>query len=57
MTVTWTQIGLPAGAAKVRDPFNQKALGSFTDSSKADTVPTHAIVSLKIASGPRTTQA
>lgn len=51
MTVQWTQIGLPAGAATVRDLWNQKDLGSFTDSYKAATVPMHGIVMLKIVSG------
>jgi alpha-galactosidase len=51
MTVQWTQIGLPAGAATVRDLWNQKDLGSFTDSYKADTVPMHGIVMLKVVSG------
>jgi alpha-galactosidase len=52
MSVTWTQIGLPAGAATVRDLYAQKDLGSFTDSYKADSVPSHGIVMLKIVSGP-----
>jgi alpha-galactosidase len=51
MTVQWTQIGLPAGAATVRDLWNQKDLGSFTDSYKADGIPQHGIVMLKIVSG------
>ena len=52
MSVTWTQIGLPAGAATVRDLYAQKDLGSFTDTYKADSVPSHGIVMLKIVSGP-----
>jgi alpha-galactosidase len=52
MSVTWTQIGLPAGAATVRDLYAQKDLGSFTDSYKADSVPSHGIVMLKVVSGP-----
>jgi alpha-galactosidase len=51
MSVTWSQIGLQAGAATVRDLYAQKDLGSFTDSYKADSVPSHGIVMLKIASG------
>jgi alpha-galactosidase len=50
MSVTWTQIGLPAGAATVRDLYAQKDLGSFTDSYKADSVPSHGIVMLKVVS-------
>ncbi|HEX7596866.1 MAG TPA: glycoside hydrolase family 27 protein [Polyangia bacterium] len=52
MTVQWSQIGLPAGAATVRDLWNQKDLGSFTDSYAATSVPSHGIVMLKIVSGP-----
>jgi alpha-galactosidase len=52
MSVTWTQIGLPAGAATVRDLYAQKDLGSFSDSYKADSVPSHGIVMLKIVSAP-----
>jgi alpha-galactosidase len=52
MSVTWTQAGLPAGAATVRDLYAQKDLGSFTDSYKADSVPSHGVVMLKIVSGP-----
>lgn len=50
MTVQWAQIGLPAGAATVRDLWNQKDLGPFTDSYKADGIPKHGIVMLKIVS-------
>jgi hypothetical protein len=48
MTVQWTTIGLSAGAAAVRDLWNQKALGSFTNSYTATTVPMHGVVLLKI---------
>ena len=51
MSVTWNQITLPAGAATVRDLYAQKDLGSFTDSYKADNVPSHGIVMLKVVSG------
>jgi alpha-galactosidase len=51
MSVTWTQIGLPAGAATVRDLYAQKDLGSFTDTYTATSVPSHGIVMLKIVSG------
>jgi alpha-galactosidase len=50
MSVTWSQIGLPAGAATVRDLYAQKDLGSFTDSYTASSVPSHGIVMLKITS-------
>jgi alpha-galactosidase len=48
MSVTWSQITLPSGAATVRDLYAQKDLGSFTDSYKSDNVPSHGIVMLKI---------
>ncbi len=50
MSVTWTQIGLPAGSATVRDLYAQKDLGSFTDSYMATSVPSHGIMMLKIVS-------
>ncbi|HVY41168.1 MAG TPA: glycoside hydrolase family 27 protein [Polyangia bacterium] len=52
MSVTWSQIGLPAGAATVRDLYAQKDLGSFNDSYMAASVPSHGIVMLKISSAP-----
>ena len=50
MTVQWTQIGIPAGAATVRDLWNQQDLGAFTNSYTATTVPRHGVVLLKIVS-------
>jgi alpha-galactosidase len=50
MTVQWTKIGLPAGAATVRDLWNQQDLGSFTNSYTANGVPKHGVVMLKIVS-------
>jgi alpha-galactosidase len=50
MSVTWTQIGLPAGSATVRDLYAQKDLGPSTDSYTATSVPSHGIVMLKIVS-------
>jgi alpha-galactosidase len=52
ITVKWTDIGLPAGAASVRDLYAQKDLGSSTDSYTATSVPSHGIVMLKISSTP-----
>ena len=52
ITVKWTDIGIPAGAATVRDLYNQKDLGSSTDSYTATSVPSHGIVMLKVTSGP-----
>ena len=48
MTVQWTTIGLAAGAATVRDLWNQTDLGSFTNSYTATAIPMHGIVMLKI---------
>ena len=50
IAVTWTQIGLPAGSATVRDLYAQKDLGPFTDMYTATSVPSHGIVMLKIVS-------
>jgi alpha-galactosidase len=52
MSVTWSQIGLPAGAASVRDLYAQKDLGNSTDSYTATSVPSHGVVMLKIVSAP-----
>jgi len=52
MTVQWSALGLPAGAATVRDLWNQKDLGSSTDSYTATSVPSHGIVMLKVTSAP-----
>jgi hypothetical protein len=52
MTVQWSTLGLPAGAATVRDLWNQKDLGSFTDSYAATSVPKHGVVMLKVTSVP-----
>jgi alpha-galactosidase len=52
ITVKWTDIGIPAGAATVRDLYNQKDLGSSTDSYTATNVPSHGIVMLKVTSVP-----
>jgi hypothetical protein len=52
MSVTWSQIGLPAGSATVRDLYAQKDLGPFTDSYMAASVPMHGVVMLKIVSSP-----
>ena len=52
ISVTWSQIGLPAGPATVRDLYAQKDLGTSNDSYTATSVPTHGVVMLKIVSGP-----
>ena len=52
ITVQWSQIGLSAGAATVRDLWAAKELGSFTGSYTASNVPSHSVVLLKIVSSP-----
>jgi hypothetical protein len=50
ISVTWSDAGLPAGAAKVRDLYAKSDLGSFTDSYTAKSVPSNGIAMLKITS-------
>ena len=52
ITVQWSQIGLPAGAASVRDLWAAKDLGPATDSYTASNVPSHGVTMLKIVSTP-----
>ena len=52
ITVQWSQLGLPAGAASVRDLWAAKDVGPATDSYTAANVPSHSVVLLKIVSGP-----
>jgi hypothetical protein len=48
MTAQWTAVGLPAGAAVVRDLWAHMDLGSFDDSYTSASVPSHGVVMLKI---------
>ena len=50
ITVTWSQIGLPAGNASVRDLWARADRGSFNNSYTVS-VPAHGTVMLKIVSG------
>jgi alpha-galactosidase len=50
IAVTWSQLGLPAGAATVRDLYAQKDLGSFDGGYTATAVPSHGIAMLKVVS-------
>jgi len=50
MTAQWSALGLPAGAATVRDLWSHSDLGSFTGSYTATSVPSHGVVMLKITS-------
>jgi len=52
ITVKWTDIGLPAGAASVRDLWAAKDVGPTTDSYTASNVASHTVVLLKIVSTP-----
>jgi alpha-galactosidase len=49
ITGTWSEVGLPAGKAKVRDLWAHVERGAFADSFKAN-VPPHGVVMLKIVS-------
>jgi alpha-galactosidase len=51
ITVKWTDLGLPAGAASVRDIWAAKDVGPATDSYTAANVPSHSVVLLKVVSG------
>jgi alpha-galactosidase len=52
ITVQWSQLGIPAGAATVRDIWAAKDVGPATDSYTASNVPGHSVVLLKIVSTP-----
>jgi len=51
ITVKWSELGLPAGSATVRDLWQGKDLGSFSDQYTADGVQSHAVVMLRIVGG------
>jgi len=52
ITVQWSQIGLPAGAASVRDLWAGMDVGPATNSYTATNVASHSVVMLKIVSTP-----
>ena len=52
ITVKWSDLGLPAGAASVRDLWAAKDVGPATDSYTASNIPSHSVVMLKIAITP-----
>ncbi len=52
ITVSWTDIGIPAGNATVRDLWQHAALGTFNNSYTATAVPAHGVAMLKITSAP-----
>jgi len=52
ITVKWSDIGLPAGAATVRDLWAATDVGPATDSYTASNVSSHTVVMLKVVSTP-----
>jgi alpha-galactosidase len=50
ITVKWSDIGIPAGAATVRDLWAGKDLGSFNDSYAGSNIASHDVMMLKIQS-------
>jgi alpha-galactosidase len=50
ITVQWSDLGIPTGAATVRDLWNHEDLGSFTGSYTAESVPGHGVVMLEVVS-------
>jgi len=50
ITVQWSALGIPTGAATVRDLWSHTDLGSFTGSYTASSVPSHGVVMLKVTS-------
>ena len=54
ITVQWSAIGIPTGAAVVRDLWEHMDLGSFVGSYTAPSVPGHGVVMLKVTSGSGT---
>jgi alpha-galactosidase len=51
ITVKWSDIGIPAGSATVRDLWAAKDLGAFTDSYTGTNIASHTVMMLKIVSG------
>jgi alpha-galactosidase len=49
ITVSFQEIGLAGGSAKLRDLWAHADLGSFKDSYTASAVPSHGVVALQIA--------
>ena len=48
ITVQWSQIGIPTGAATVRDLWAKQDLGEFTDSYTGNNIASHSVMMLKI---------
>jgi alpha-galactosidase len=52
ITVQWSALGIPTGAASVRDLWAHSDLGSFSGSYTASAVPSHGVMMLKVTSTP-----
>jgi alpha-galactosidase len=52
ITVAWSALAIPTGAATVRDLWSHTDLGTFTSSYTAPSVPSHGVVMLKVTSAP-----
>jgi len=52
ITVQWSALGIPTGAATVRDLWSHTDLGSFSGSYTASSVPSHGVVMVKVTSTP-----
>jgi alpha-galactosidase len=52
ITVPWSALGIPTGAATVRDLWSHTDLGTFTASYTAAAVASHGVVMLKVTSTP-----
>jgi len=52
ITVQWSALGIPTGAATVRDLWNHSDLGMFSGSYTASSVPSHGVVMLKVTTQP-----
>jgi alpha-galactosidase len=52
ITVQWSTLGIPAGAATVRDLWSHSDLGTFSGSYTAASVPSHGVAMLKVVSTP-----
>ncbi len=49
ITVQWSALGIPTGAATVRDLWSRTDLGSFSGSYTASSIPSHGVVMLKVS--------
>jgi len=52
ITAQWSELGIPAGAATVRDLWAHMDVGAFNGSYTAQSVPSHGVVMLEITSTP-----